>query len=342
MAINKWDWRLGFRDSRIPSVQEFHNQLMMAIAVGCNHVQCYGNEAYCYPEVYIGWFGLVPEMRYVGDHAVQERHVPQPEATGAKDVRRIATDTEDGYFLIASNVSMERSRITFTGLPKHLKALYVVGEKRTVAVKDGVMSDDFGPCAGRAYVEKAPPAFQGHAELTAKVEARWRELAKPGNLLFQRGMNETVELNASTAIVNHGSGGVDVQVWHVCDGTVPTSSSGYGLLMWTSHPEDRKPWLEIAPKKRPFALGRIVIDTLDHSLAKFHIEVFAAGAWKTVYTCEDGMKSNRFECAFAPVPNAERFRIVVDEPAGKIKMPAYLPQIKQTVARIGEVEAYAK
>ena len=112
--------------------------------------------------------------------------------------------------------------------------------------------------------------------------------------------------------------------------------------MWTSHPEDRKPWLEIAPKKRPFALGRVVIETLDHSLAKFHIDVFAAGAWKTVYTCADGTKSNRFECAFTPVPNAERIRIVVDEPAGKIKMPAYLPQVKQTVARIGEVEAYAK
>jgi uncharacterized protein YndB with AHSA1/START domain len=100
--------------------------------------------------------------------------------------------------------------------------------------------------------------------------------------------------------------------------------------------------VEFAPKKRPFALGRVVIDTLDHSLAKFHIEVFAGGAWKTVYTCADGTKADHFECAFTPVANAERFRIVVDEPAGKVSRPRYMPQVKGTVARIGEVEAYAK
>ena len=341
MGINKWDWRLGTRDSRIPTVREFHNQLMMAIAVGCNHIHPYCNAAQCYPEVYLGWLGLAPVMRYIGDHAVQDRHSPQPKFSGAKDVRIIATDTKDGYFFIASNISMEKTKVTFTGLPKHLTKLHVVGEARTVAVKDGTMTDDFGPCGGHAYLEKEPPAFVSLAELAAKVEARWQELAKPGNLLFSRGPGETAERNCSSLVVNYS--GCDVSnLWHLNDGYLPTTSGGYALLLWTSHPNDRKPWVEFAPKKRPFTLGRIVIDTLDRSLGKFHIEVFAKGAWKTVYTCEDGTKSDRFECTFSPVPDAERFRIVVDEPAGKAGKSRMFPPTKLTVARIDEVEAYAK
>ena len=126
-------------------------------------------------------------------------------------------------------------------------------------------------------------------------------------------------------------------------GAVPATSGGYGLLQWTSHPDDRKPWVEFTPKRRPFALGRVVIDALDRSLGRFHIEVFADGAWKTVFTCADGTKDNHFECAFPPVPNAERFRIVVDEPVGKLGRMRNFPRLENIkVARIGEVEAYAK
>ena len=338
MGINKWDWRLGTRDSRIPSVREFHNQLMMALAIGCNELENYNRDSGCYPEVYIGWLGMVPMIRYIGDYAVQDRHAPQPKFSGAKDVRIIATDTKDGYFFIASNISMEKPRVTFTGLPKHLTKLFVVGEKRTVPVKDGVMSDDFGPCEGRAYVEKEPPAFVSVAELSEKVEARWRELAKPGNLLFSREKDETAERKCSSIVVNY-SGADEANLWHLNDGYLPTASHGYDLLLWCSHPKDKTPWVEFAPKKRPFTLGRIVIDSLDNSLAKFHIDVFAKGEWKTVHTCEDGTKSNHFECTFTPVPDAERFRIVVDQPAGKAlkRNNSKLP-----VARIGEVEAYEK
>ena len=97
--------------------------------------------------------------------------------------------------------------------------------------------------------------------------------------------------------------------------------------------------MEFAPKKRPFTLARVVIDALDNSLAKFHIEVFARGAWKTVYTCEDGVKGNHFDCRFTPVTDAERFRLVIDQPSGKA--PARL-NTKLPVARIGEIEAYEK
>ena len=343
MGINKWDWGLGFRDSRIPTMLEFHNQCFMAICIGCNHLCVYGNDSYCYPEVSYGWLALVPEFRYVGEHAVQERHPVQPSVSGAKDVRRIATDTADGYFLVASNVSMETCQVVFSGLPKQLTQLHVVGEKRVVAVKDGVMRDEFLPCAGRAYVEKAPPSFPGLPEVAAKVEELYRERAKPGNLLWQRGRDETVVIDASTAIVNYSNGGKDTALWHLCDGAVPATSGGYGLLQWTSHPDDRKPWVEFTPKRRPFALGRVVIDALDRSLGRFHIEVFADGAWKTVFTCADGTKDNHFECAFPPVSNAERFRIVVDEPVGKLGRMRNFPRLENIkVARIGEVEAYAK
>lgn len=341
MGINKWDWRLGTRDSRIPTVQEFHNQLMMAIAIGSNYLHCYGNESQCYPEVYVGWLGMVPEMRYVGDHAVQERHVPQPRTSGAKDVRLIATDTADGYFLVASNVSMNKAQIKFTELPKHLTKLYVVAEKRTVEVRDGVMTDEFGPCAGRAYVEKAPPEFPSVAELSEKVEARWRELAKPGNLLFSRGPDDTARRKCSSIIVNY-SGADESNLWHLNDGYLPERSRGYGLLLWTSHPNDRKPWVEFAPNKRPFTLGRVVIYSLDGSLGKFHIDVFAKGEWKTGYTCDDGTKADRFECRFAPIPDAERFRIVVDRPAGELGKSRMVRNTDLPVARIGEVEAYEK
>ena len=337
-GINLWDWKLGSRDSRIPTVQEYHNQLLMAIAIGCNHVHPYANEAYCYPEFYLGWFGMVPEIRYIGEHAVQERHVPQPKTSGSKDLRRIATDTEDGYFLVASNVSMETCRVTFTDLPKHLTKLHVVAEKRTVPVKDGVMTDEFGPCAGRAYVEKEPPAFITVAELAEKVEARWRELAKPGNLLFSREKGDNVERKASSMIAI--SAPVDeANLWHLNDGTVAPDTRGRCLLLWANHPNDKTPWIEFAPKQRPFALGRVVICGHDNSLAKFHIEVFARGAWKTVYTCEDGAKSNHFDCKFTPVPDAERFRIVIDQPSGKA--PKQL-NTKLPLARISEIEAYAE
>ena len=117
-------------------------------------------------------------------------------------MRIIATDTKDGFFFVASNVSMEKCNVTFTGLPKHLTKLYVVAEKRTVPVKDGAMTDEFAPCEGRSYVEKEPPAFASVAELSAKVEARWKELAKPGNLLFSRDRYAPVERKCSSIIVN--------------------------------------------------------------------------------------------------------------------------------------------
>ncbi len=342
MAFNKWDYGLGANDSRIPSVQEFYNQTLMAICVGCNHLRCYLSVVR-YPEVSYGWPTLVPTFRYIGEHAVQERHPVQPSFLGAKDVRRIATDTADGYFLAASNVSMETCQVVFSGLPKHLTALHVVGEKRTVAVKDGVMRDTFGPCMGHAYVEKAPPGYPGLPEIKAKVEELYRGLAKPGNLLWQRGKGEAVEkIDASTAIFDDSNSGKD-NLWHLCDGMLPEQSFRNGIVLWTSHPDDRRPWLELTPKKRPFTLGRVVVDAFDHSLGKFHLEVFADGAWQTVYTCADGTKENHFECVFPPVARAERLRIVVDEPVGLLGRFRPLPNAaKAKVARIGEIEAYAK
>ena len=327
MGFNKWDFGLGPKDGRMATFDEFRDHMLMALACDMKGLIPFNSNYQSYPEGTIGFHVIAREGAWLGQAVIAHDTQFRPKADNDK-IRFISKNLNGDGILIASNVSMTPCTVTFSGLPESLRSVNVISENRSITVKNGTFSDHFNECQGHAYTSGTAPALESVPDAKKRIENAWAERAKPGNFLFQRYKDDTVKITASDTFVNYGMAGAETALWHLCDGYVPETAKGYGLLFWSSVIDKLPAWIEFAPQKVPFTLGRVEIDTLDKSLKEFKLEVWDGTSWKQVYKNQDASSSNHVVCRFPPETTV-RFRINIVSANGQR-------------ARIGEVAAYAR
>ena len=327
MGFNKWDFGLGPVDGRMATFNEFRDHMLMALACDMKGLIPFNSNYQAYPECTIGFHAIAREGAWLGQAIIAPDTSFQLETDWDK-LRFVSRELAGDTVIIASNVSMTERVVTFSGLPESVQSVQVISENRSIPVKNGSFSDQFNECQGHAYTSGKPPVLESVAAVNHRIEEAWAARAKPGNFLFQRYKDDTVIITASDTFVNYGMAGAETALWHLCDGYVPETSKGYGLLFWSSVIGKLPAWIEFAPKNSPFELGRIEIDTLDQSLKEFTIDIFAGDTWKQVYANPDASASAHIVCRFSP-ENTSRFRINILSSNGER-------------VRIGEVAAFSK
>ncbi len=327
MGFNKWDFGLGPADGRMATFNEFRDHMLMALACDMKGLIPFNSNYQSYPEGAIGFHVIAREGAWLGQAIIAPDTTFRPAADWDK-IRFVCRNLNGDTVIIASNASMTPRLVTFTGLPESVHSIHVISEDRTIPVKNGSFSDQFNECQGHAYTTGTPPALEGVAGVNQRIEAAWAQRARPGNFLFQRYKDDAVIITASDTFVNYGMAGAETVLWHLCDGYVPETSKGYGLLFWSSVINKLPAWIEFAPKNSPFELGSVEIDTLDQSLKEFTIEVLDGDAWKQVYENRNASATDHIVCRFPP-ENTSRFRINILSANGER-------------ARIGEVAAFAR
>lgn len=336
MGFNKFDFGLGDKDGRIATFDEFRDHMLMGLAAGMKGLMPFISSSTCYPECVIGFPALAREGAWLGEAVIGPDTPFRPKADFDK-VRFISKDRQGDTVIIASNVSMNARKVVFSGLPANIRKVNVIGEGRSIEVKDGAFADFFKECQGHAYTTGKLPELPTEAEVNAQIEAAWRKLAKPGNLLFQRYKDDTVHITASSAFVNFSNGGAESALWHLCDGDT-RPEKGYFLQFWSSIPGKLPAWILFEPKKTPLTVGRIVLYPYEQSVKGINVEIFANGQWKKVYENADASGLDRIEAVFPP-EKITKFRINVLSAAP----PKRKLRDKEVVrARIVEVEAYGK
>jgi hypothetical protein len=327
MGFNKWDFGLGPADGRMATFNEFRDHMLMALACDMKGLIPFNSNYQSYPEGTIGFQVIAREGAWLGQAIIAPDTAFRPTADWDK-LRFVCRDLDGDTVIIASNASMTPRLVTFTGLPETVHTIHVISEDRSIPVKNGSFSDQFNECQGHAYTTGTPPALESVDAVNQRIDEAWAKRARPGNFLFQRYKDDAVIITASDTFVNYSMAGAETVLWHLCDGYVPESSKGYGLLFWSSVINKLPAWIEFAPKKAPFELGCVEIDTLDHSLKEFTIEVRSGDTWKQVYENRDASATNHHVCRFPP-ENTSRFRINILSSNGDR-------------ARIGEVAAFAR
>lgn len=211
---------------------EFRDHMLMALACDMKGLMPFNSNYQCYPEGTIGFHVIAREGAWLGQAVIASDTQFQAKADYDK-IRFISRNLNGDTVLIASNVSMIPRIVTFSGLPESLRSINVISEDRSIAVKNGAFSDHFNECQGHAYTSATAPALESVPDAKKRIENAWAERTKPGNFLFQRYKDDTVKITASETFVNYGMAGAETALWHLCDGYVPETSKGYGLLFWS-------------------------------------------------------------------------------------------------------------
>lgn len=338
MGFNKWDFGLGPKEGRMATFDEFRDHMLMALACDMKGLIPFNSNYQSYPEGTIGFPAIAKEGAWLGKAVIAPDTVFRPKADYDK-IRFISRNLDGNTVIIASNVSMVPRTVTFSGLPESVRSVNVISENRSIPVKNGSFSDRFNECQGHAYTTGPAPAIENVSEVKKRIEDAWAKRAKPGNLLFQRYKDDTVKATASCTFVNYGMSGAETALWHLCDGYIPETSAGYGLLLWSSVAGKLPAWIEFAPLKTPFTLGRVVVYPTEKSIKNMNVEIFSNGNWKKVYEIADASNLDRIDCVFPP-EQAEKFRLNILSANEKQDLRRHGD--KQLRVRIGEVEAYAK
>ncbi len=329
MGFNQLDYGYGPANSRIISYEELRDQVIMAFAAGIKAMCPYDRSINGYPESQIGYRASDIEAAWLL-HVINTPPSPVKAASPKKEMIFTVHDYQGATYVLASNVSMDEGRYEFTlqGLPASVKSLVVIGEERTVPVRNGKVVDDFHPCGGHVYTTGKDPGFEPVASIRRRIEAEWQKRQKPGNLFFERQTDRAVHIRVSSD-AKHGQNRQTVR-WHLCDGleTGATWDKAYQFFFWTPAPSPDGAWVEFTPVK-PAVIGRVAVYSDDISLKDYDVQVFEDGAWKTVASVK-GATTERTEVSFAP-RTVTKLRLF---------LPAW-PNPKQP-PHIAEVEAYAK
>ena len=328
MGFNKYDYGLGPKDSRIASYIEFRDQNLMAFACGVKGLIPFDRTVNGYPECYIGFPYLFKEESWLGKAVVAPDSKVKVSASN-ENIHMISKDVNGNLVIIASNVSNKPGKVTFSlsGLPATVKYLNVVSEGRKVPVVNGKFTDNFEVCEGHVYTSGAMPELKPVSEIEAEIERAWAKRRKKGNILFQRYINKSVNISASSATNKYHQDPASA-FWHLCDGLIlkDLSESSYGFLQWTSKKGALPAWLELKLKKAAM-IGRIEIYPLEKSLKEFQVKVFSDGKWNKIYETSN-CDSSHVVCKFSP-RKVEKIRIDISKTNG-------------SKAMISEIEAYNK
>ena len=318
----------GSRRSRVPSYEEYRTQNLLALILGAQGLLHYNVFQGDYPEIQIGMPILVKEQKVIGEEAIIQ--TPLKAKSPSKSLRlRAAKNPETGaVWLLACNVEYEAAEYEFE-LPEFGNSkLQVLSEKRSIKAANGKIKDKFKPFEVHVYTtDQRDFKLKSVDEIKAIIEKAYKDLAKPGNILWQRMEEEKLEIIPSSNAKRRPRDPIANQLWHVTDGVIKAKSDRGGCPWIDNTPKECPDWIELKLKKAA-TVGRVVVYPEKQSLRDFEVQIKKGSAdWKTVGKAENS-KQDMYEFKFAP-ETVDAIRIYVTKNNGK-----------NTI--IAEIEAYAR
>jgi hypothetical protein len=314
------------KNCRIGTYHEFRDQSIMAVASGAKGFQQFNMNVDDYPETSIGFPYLTKELAYLGTAILAPESGIAPNAS-VDSMKMLLKNIDGNLVFFASSVCLEPRKVTFTlpGIAPAIKELHVVSENRSVAVQNSTFSDEFDTCGGHVYTSGPLPELKSVQEIDAEIEKAYELRRKPGNLIYQRNVADTVDITASS-FFNLSMKSFTV-LWHLADGYVPKSDNDFGFMHWTDGTPGQFPdWVEIN-MRAPREVGRVEIYPMEKSLKDYHVQVLQNEQWITVAEVKD-QNSDHLTHVFPPI-RTDKIRIWITAANGRN-------------CKIGEIEVYEK
>lgn len=299
-----FDYYMNNPHSRPPNLTELRNQQLQAIINGAHGIVWYTySHRYNYPELDLGVSFLGHEARRLEPAILvpDTANVLTSKAPRQKHVQ-VATRRVNGDLVVfAVNTATEPQDVTFrfAGKTPAPARLWVVSEKRNLAVHDGVFSDRFDVYEGHIYTtSQSLGGGPTVAETRVAIAEAKRRLARPGNLAY-RGRGATVTASS----VNRYSGKPDM----VIDGA--RKGKGWTDATWKQWPD----WLEVRFPK-PETVGRVRV--WSSSIVKYEIQVQQGDKFVTVASGVRKSDASSLEATFPARPNVSAVRVVAKSATG--------------------------
>ncbi len=311
-----------------PSMDDFRAEIYQALIHNCKGFQLYDfPESRMHSSLTIAPSSVGEELMRIKD-LVLERTLPgmvRVVTSPEKEHFQAGLKTWQGqYCLIAVNTSMDRITANFT-LEGNLPALWhVLGEERSVSLKNGTFSDEFGPAETHVYL--TDKATADSVEPLHSVRQRIVDLRnsrkKAGNLV---GLGEVDDVRVygryekgdRPSHVPEIKASSDARLWFVShyykmstlyfllDGATEYSAN---YMIWSPTPDDKDPWIEITLPQEA-VVGRVAVHTpLDKEkrpkLSDVAVSVWDGQKFVRVGECK-GNTAAAAEVTFTPVSTSK-------------------------------------
>ncbi|OQA85969.1 MAG: F5/8 type C domain protein [Lentisphaerae bacterium ADurb.Bin242] len=263
-----------------PTLDDFRAEIYQAIVHNCKGFQLYNYaESRMHSSLTIAPGAVGAELMRIKDLVLENTlpgavQVKTPPGTGHFQA---GLKTWKGqYCLIAVNTSMKKITVEFTLERKLPSTLHVLGEKRSVSLKNGTFSDEFGPAETHVYltdkatadsVEPLNSIRKRIANLRAsrKKAGNWAGIGEVDDVRvyadYDKGKRppHIPEIRASS----------DARLWFVSqyykmntlyfllDGVTENSAD---YMIWSPAPNDKDPWIEITLPQEA-SVGKVVLHT---------------------------------------------------------------------------------
>ena len=249
----------------VPTFNDYRSEIYQALIHNCKGFQLYNfQESRLHTELTLAPDAVGFELVQLKD-LVLENTIPGAVKVktppGAEHFQAGLKYWEGEHILIAVNTSLMSFDAEFTVNGTLPEKLYVLGEKRSVTLKNGQFKDHFGPAETHVYLTSSKRADS--VEDLASVRKRIADMKKarkmPGNKV---GLGEVVNIRTyrdyakgkRPAHVAGIKGSSDYRSWFTShyykidtfyflfDGVKDHSSV---FMIWSPVPSDKKPWIEI-------------------------------------------------------------------------------------------------
>lgn len=296
----------------IPSYDEIRTQMLMSLIMGGHGVMFYNRGSQHYPELYIGTHETARELAFYGPILTDENVLSPLMKYDSAAFRWIIRRHKGKLWIFSTSTNAEKQNITMTVPELGDTELQVVGEERSIKVKNGTFTDVFNNFQVHIYTtETEAPPIKPFQKVEEEIEAVYAARRKPGNLAYQRYEGTKLIVSASS---NHYAGPrrhPNAALWHVTDGSMEPGSH----MTWIDTTPDAAPdWLELKFHK-PLKIGRVVVYPLENSLRDYEIQIFRNGTWEAVAKIQNA--SGEAQTHSFPSVETDSLRIWVTATNGK-------------------------
>jgi len=296
----------------IPSYDEIRTQMLMSLIMGGSGVMFYNRNSKNYPELYIGTHETARELAFYGPILTDENALSPMMKYDSTAFRWAIRRHQGKLWIFSTSTNAEKQNITMTVPELGDTELQVVGEERSIKVRNGIFTDVFNNFQIHIYTtETGTPPIKPFQKVEEEIEAVYAARRKPGNLAYQRYEGTKMIVSGSS---NHYYTGPrrhpNAALWHVTDGSMESGSH-----TWIDTTPDTAPdWLELKFHK-PLKIGRVVVYPLENSLRDYEIQISRNGTWKTVAKIQNA--SGEAQTYSFPPVETDSLRVWVTATNGK-------------------------
>ena len=279
---------VGNLNTRVPSYEEYRNQNILALAMGCTGILHYNRVGVPYPELTIGMAELIKEQKIVGEHAIIQTPIsiqsPVPELK-----LRACKNEDDGSLWILAVYAKDGEYTAEIPVTQNGE-WQVLSENRAITANGNTLKDHFTSFQAHIYTtDKTDYKLKTIQEIVKLIDDEYEARRKPGNLAYQRLENQVMTVTASSnKYCKKSSAGKDTALWHVTDGIIESPFPDLDEQCFSdSTPNQAPDWIELNFHK-PVSAGKVVVYPKKESLREYEVQVSQDGQnWTTVGKVEN-------------------------------------------------------